>query len=180
MFSIDKLQEVWHSASKLHYGQQYGGKTEGEHLDYISHIGSVAFEIIATSYIETDMDVDLAVTCAILHDSFEDTILSYDDVLITFGPLVADGILALTKNESLHSKHEMMLDSLKRILIQPKEIAMVKMADRICNLFSPPFYWDQERKRIYIDEANLILDQLGWASSHLSMRLQKKISEYPT
>jgi hypothetical protein len=44
---------------------------------------------------------------------------------------------ALTKNKALPPA-ERMSDSLRRILEEPVEIGMVKLADRICNLAGPP------------------------------------------
>lgn len=178
MWSIDILQEAWYLASKLHDGQKYGGKNEGEELEYISHIGSVAFEILGAGLHDPEMDVDLAVKCAVLHDTIEDTEFSYDNILATFGQRVADGVKALSKDESINNKRAMMLDSLSRIKKQPKEVAMVKMADRICNLYSPPFYWDSQRRISYREEAVLILNHLNGASKYLSNRLKKKIEDY--
>lgn len=178
MWSIEVLQEAWYLATKLHSGQKYGGKNEGEELEYISHIGSVAFEVLGAGLHDPDMDVDLAVKCAVLHDTIEDTELSYDDILITFGSRVANGVKALSKNESIFDKRTMMIDSLTRIKRQPREIAIVKMADRICNLYSPPFYWNSERRALYREEAILILNYLEGASEYLSNRLRKKIEDY--
>ncbi len=39
-WSIDKLQDAWKLASKLHDGQKYGGPNEGDQVEYINHIGS--------------------------------------------------------------------------------------------------------------------------------------------
>ncbi|MFT6336165.1 MAG: (p)ppGpp synthase/HD superfamily hydrolase [Halioglobus sp.] len=178
MWSIDKAQRAWYLASQLHYGQKYGGKTKGKDLEYLSHIGSVTFEIIGVSFIEPDIDIDLAVTCAVLHDSFEDTTLSYNEVAATFGLAVAEGVKALSKKEFYHDKRDMMIDSLKRIKQQPKEIAMVKMADRICNLYSSPYYWGRERRLAYQKESILILQELEQASDYLSLRLKQKIRNY--
>lgn len=77
MWSIEVLQEAWYLASKLHAGQKYGSKNEGEELEYISHIGSVAFEVFGAALHDPNMDIDLAVKCAVLHDIIEDTELSY-------------------------------------------------------------------------------------------------------
>jgi len=60
--------------------------------------------------------------CAILHDTIEDTKFNYDKVKELFGEKIANGVLALTKDESLPTKNEMMLDSLERIKKQPKEV----------------------------------------------------------
>lgn len=67
-------------------------------------------------------------------NSLIDTEATYEEVTSLFGKSVADGVNALTKNESLPAKHEQMMDSLTRIKMQPVEIWMVKLADRNCRL----------------------------------------------
>ena len=178
MWSIDDLQKVWYLASRLHDGQKYGGQKEGEQIEYLNHIGSVTFEILKAISEEKEMNADLAIKCAILHDSIEDTEQSYEGIKNIFGEEVANGVMALTKNESLDSKDKMMLDSLSRIKQQPKAIWAVKMADRICNLYAPPYYWTNEKKIRYKKEAQLIYDELKDGNKYLAKRLEKKISDY--
>lgn len=173
MWSIDELQKVWQLATKLHDGQKYGGKVE-----YLNHIGSVTFEILNAINKEESMNADLAVKCAVLHDSVEDTNFAYEDVKKLFSEQVANGVLALTKNENLEDKEQMMLDSLHRIKQQPKEIWAVKMADRICNLQTPPHYWPNEKRIKYQKEAQLIHDELKNGNVYLAKRLEQKIADY--
>jgi (p)ppGpp synthase/HD superfamily hydrolase len=71
-----------------------------------------------------------------------------------------------------------MKDSLKRIKEKGKEIACVKMADRITNLQRPPEYWNKEKIKKYRDEALLIYDELKEFSPFLGNRLKEKITEY--
>lgn len=177
-WSIDELKNVWQLATKMHDGQKYGGSNQDEQVEYINHIASVTFEILTAITFESDMDPNLAIKCAVLHDTIEDTDLSYDDILSKFGREVADGVLALTKNENINGKTEKMLDSLKRIKEQPKEIWAVKMADRIANLHSPPFYWTDEKKKEYLKEARLIQNELQAGNKYLGVRLSNKIIEY--
>lgn len=178
MWSIDELQKAWKLASKLHNGQKYSGSKEGEKFEYLNHIGSVTFEILKAINESKEMNADLAIKCAILHDSIEDTEQSYEDVKKLFGEEVADGVMALTKNETLPEKEKRMLDSLSRIKNQPKEVWAVKMADRICNLSPPPYDWPTEKRIKYKKEAQLILQELKDGNQYLAERLEKKIKEY--
>lgn len=173
MWSIDDLQSVWQLASRLHDGQKYGGQKE-----YLNHIGSVTFEILNAVNQEKEMNADLAIKCAVLHDTIEDTEQTFDGIKESFGEEVAHGVLALTKNESLESKKASMLDSLRRIKEQPKEVWAVKMADRICNLQKPPANWSNEKKMAYKKEAELIHQELKEGNTYLANRLEKKIVEY--
>lgn len=176
--SIDKLQDAWQLATVLHQGQSYGGQHEGQKMEYINHIGSVVFEITNALKHETGLNEELAILCAILHDTIEDTEATFALITNDFGLQVAEGVLALTKNEELETKEAQMLDSLERIKKQPKEVWAVKLADRICNLYAPPFYWKNEKKEKYIEEAQLIHQHLKEGSPYLADRLLEKIELY--
>lgn len=139
MLNIDEIQDVWMLASKFHDGQKYGSYNKGEQIEYINHIGSVAYEIIAVSIIEKKINLDLALKCAILHDTIEDTKLTYNEIVDKYGFEVGKGVLALTKDSRITCKKERMMDSLNRIKQCPKEVWAVKIADRITNLYAPPF-----------------------------------------
>lgn len=55
---------------------------------------------------------------------------------------------------------------------------MVKLADRITNLGTPPKHWDSEKIKKYQKEASLILSCLGNSNIYLAKRLEEKIREY--
>lgn len=177
-WSQDIFVKAWDFATLAHHGQTYGGPVEGQKFDYINHIGSVAMELIWALNNTPEANANLAIQCALLHDTIEDTQVTYEEVSSIFGKDVADGVRALTKNESLSTKHEQMLDSLKRIKMQPVEVWMVKLADRITNLSAPPFYWPKEKKINYREEALLIHKELHMANSLLSERLISRINSY--
>lgn len=177
-WSIDELQTTWQLVSRLHDGQKYGGPKEGEKIEYINHIGSVTFEVLKAIEQTPDMNASLAISCALLHDSIEDTPFSYEEVKELFGAEVADGVMALTKNDALKGKDEKMTDSLTRIKAQPKDVWAVKLADRICNLYAPPYYWNKSKKLAYIEEAKLILSELKDGNAYLAKRLEDKIENY--
>ena len=146
-------------------------------LPYIMHLSFVSMEVIAALTEERGRDENLAVQCALLHDILEDTPNTYAQVVEQFGPAVADGVLALTKDATL-PKAEQMADSLRRIQQQPPEIGMVKLADRITNLQAPPPHWTQEKITSYREEAIAIHNALQETSPYLSARLQEKITVY--
>lgn len=177
-WTVDETKDVWKLVTQLHSGQQYGGTIAGEKVDYINHIGSVVFEILAALPHHDGINEDLAVKCAMLHDTIEDTSTTYQEIDRLFGEAVAKGVMALTKDKTLETKSAQMLDSLKRIREQPKEIWMVKIADRITNLYAPPYYWNVEKKVIYQAEARLIHTQLQEGSFYLAERLEAKINAY--
>jgi (p)ppGpp synthase/HD superfamily hydrolase len=90
---------------------------------------------------------------------------------------VADGVAALSKDDRL-PKADRMADSLRRIREQPREVWMVKLADRITNLAPPPDDWSAAKRAAYRDEAIVIADALGAASPTLHARLRARIEAY--
>lgn len=172
MFNQELIAKAWFFASRVHKEQHY----PGEQLPYLTHIGNVMMEVMAVSPLLDD--TELALICAILHDTIEDTVVTYEDIVNEFGTLVADGVMALSKDETLPTKREQMLDSLKRIELQPKEVWVVKMADRVANLGKPPHYWSVEKMEVYRDEAQIILDHLSPANEVMAKRLEEKIEQY--
>ncbi|MEW5956291.1 MAG: HD domain-containing protein, partial [Chloroflexota bacterium] len=151
-WSPDVFAQAWNFATRYHQGQTYGGPEEGMYIDYLNHIASVAMEVIWALPATPAADGNLALQCALLHDTIEDTVVTYKLVLEHFGLEVANGVLALTKDATLSTRAEQMADSLQRIRQQPPEIWMVKLADRITNLYHPPYYWDNEKIEVYRQE----------------------------
>lgn len=165
-------------AGKWHRGQ----KVPGSNLPYLVHVAKVAMEVIAATEGVKGVDRDLAVACAVLHDTIEDA--EPDDqpavraeILAGFGREVLAGVEALTKDEAV-PKPVRMADSLRRIREQPREVWIVELADRITNLEPPPRDWDVDRKRQYLSEAKEILDALEEASPALRTRFEAKLGEY--
>lgn len=175
MFSQENYIEVLNFAALAH-GEQKTPKG----LPYIAHITCVAMEVINAcekSQLEQNK-TDLAISCALLHDVIEDTNITYDEIYVKFGDKIANGVEALTKDKTKSTKQEQMKDSLERLLAQPYEIQMVKLADRITNLGIPPKHWDSEKMKKYQEEAALILSCLKNSNIYLSKRLEEKIEEY--
>lgn len=175
MFSQEVYLKALEYASKAHSDQ----KTPKGH-PYVVHLTSVAMEVIVACE-KTQLDEEksnFAITCALLHDTIEDTEVTYDDLYTDFSPEVADGVEALTKDKNLKTKKEQMQNSLEKLMNQPYEVQMVKLADRITNLSTPPKHWDNEKKNKYLDEAKFILSCLKNSNIHLSLRLEEKIKDY--
>lgn len=181
-WSREKYFKAYKFAAEAHKDQLMPG-TE---LPYIVHVSLVAMEILATLAEEPVEMPNLATQCALLHDCLEDTYTIYDEIVSQFGSYVAEGVLALSKDgaigvsEDEHKRKWLQLaDSLQRIKQQPKEIWMVKLADRITNLQPPPKHWNDEKIERYKKGAELIHKELASASEYLGERLRIKIDQYP-
>ncbi len=175
MFSQENYIEVLNFAAIAH-GEQKTPKG----LPYLAHITCVAMEVInACEKSKFDEEkTNIAISCALLHDVIEDANITYDELYVKFGEKVANGVEALTKDKTLASKQEQMKDSIERLLAQPYEVQMVKLADRITNLGIPPKHWDNEKIKKYQKEAGFILSCLGNSNIYLARRLKEKIENY--
>ncbi len=174
MFSQENYLKALIFTAKAH-----GEQKTPKQLPYLTHLCSVAMEVIYAT-IESKMNEkqsNLAITCALLHDVLEDTNTTFDELFDNFGLEVAEAVESLSKNKQL-PKNKQMEDSLNRILTQPYEVQMVKLADRITNLQEQPIYWDNEKKKSYLKEAKLILSCLKNSNLYLSVRLEKKIENF--
>jgi len=172
IWSPDFFRKAFVFAANAHQGQIFPG-TE---LPYLTHVTLVCTELMAA--LEDGMDGNLAIGCAALHDVLEDTPTSYELIEQEFGQHVAAGVASLTKNSSL-PKELRMEDSLNRIIEQPREVWMVKMADRIVNLSRPPVHWSNDKISKYKVEASSIHTALKAANNTLADRLCMKIENYP-
>ncbi|HVV81684.1 MAG TPA: HD domain-containing protein [Kofleriaceae bacterium] len=182
LFSPDRYVEALQFAARRHEGQV----VPGSGLPYLVHVVSVAAETIAAIEVDRALldDPDLAVLCALLHDTVEDTADTAEaraelvaELARRFDHGVAAGVLALSKDDRL-PKPERTADSLRRIRAQPREVWMVKLADRVTNLAPPPAAWPREKRIAYRDEALVIADALGDASPMLHARLRARIQGY--
>jgi (p)ppGpp synthase/HD superfamily hydrolase len=173
VWSQDGFLEAFKYAAEAHGDQ----KVPGSQLPYVVHVGLVAMEVIAALRAEPGRDESLAIQCALLHDVLEDTKTAPEDLERRFGSAVAAGVRALSKNDAL-DKSARMADSLRRICQQPRELWMVKLADRITNLQPPPAHWSKDKIARYLAEAEELDAELGVASPSLHARLQDKMRSY--
>lgn len=173
MFAPDRYVAALRFAAERHHGQ----RVPGTELPYLVHLTSVTAEVIAVLPEHPEIDADLAVLCALLHDTLEDTSTTRAELEERFGPAIADGVLALSKDSAL-PKPQRMADSLRRIRTCPHAVWLVKLADRITNLAQPPRAWPTEKRRAYREEARTIADALGEASAPLEARLRLRIELY--
>lgn len=159
---------------KVHSNATY--LIDGKEVPYYFHCVETAN--IIKSQAEPDIDLDFSETLALLHDTIEDTYITYDYINKNFGKEVADGVAALTKNESLPYSSRLD-DSISRIInLGSREVAVVKMADRICNLHEIPIGWGKDKCEHYLSDAVKICNALSWASKNISDALKHEIDNY--
>ncbi len=162
--------------------QAHGDQKTPHDLPYAMHLLSVASEVIAALSVEplSFDENNVAIACALLHDVNEDTNVRVhkDSSIAGNKEVIAKGVAALTKDKTLWTKNAQMKDSLKRLKERQVCVALVKLADRITNLDRPPRHWNEAKKRKYLEEARMILEQLGYAHGYLAQKLADKIEAY--
>lgn len=172
-WSPDAYLQAYRFAARAHAGQT----VPGTDISYLMHLSFVSIEMIAAIRADEGCDENLAVQCALLHDTLEDTPTTFAELEREFGRDVASGVAALTKDAAI-LKDLRMADSLRRIEAQPREIWMVKLADRITNLAPPPAHWTPDKIARYKAEAVQIHNALAGASALLSARLLERLAVY--
>jgi guanosine-3',5'-bis(diphosphate) 3'-pyrophosphohydrolase len=150
---------------------------KGSNLPYVVHLSNVAMETMIAATHTEGFDLDYAVQVALLHDTIEDTETTYEEIAERFGKPIADGVLALSKDETLH-KDQQTQDSLNRVKKLRKEVWAVKLADRITNLQVPPSDWNKQKRIAYREDARLILKELKEGNRYLAERLEEVIEGY--
>lgn len=172
------IQEIYQKAMRFAGEKHAHQQVPGTQANYLLHISNVAMEVLQAHAAEANFDLALAIQAAILHDTIEDTDATFEEVAEHFGERVANSVSSLSKNTSLPDKKEQMLDSLQRLNTSEKEAGIVKLADRITNLQSPPKHWSKEKAANYREEAKLILSILSGKNDYLESRLEAKIEAY--
>ncbi|WP_353662571.1 HD domain-containing protein [Hydrogenimonas sp. SS33] len=168
--------DLYHKALRLAAWAHHGQVTKfGD--PYVTHPVAASYEVLAAQAAGENFDVDLAAVVALLHDVVEKSDVTLKSIRKDFGKTVADGVAAMSKNEAL-PKEEQLRDSLLRILEQPREIAMAKLADRISSMLPPSSEWSLQKVMTIRDNAKMILQMLGEASPYLAKRLEKRIALY--
>jgi (p)ppGpp synthase/HD superfamily hydrolase len=191
-FNLERYLAALHFAARRHADQKMPAGPDGQAPPYVVHVVSVTAEVIAVlPTLSGSIDADLAVACALLHDTVEDTAESHadklglaDEIEHAFGRGVRDGVWALSKFKTLPDGTEVdkpaqIADSLRRICEQPHAVWAVKLADRITNLAPPPSKWDRAKCERYQAEAQQIRDTLGAGCPPLADRLRARIAAYP-
>ena len=138
--NIDTVNKAYNFALEAHQNQK---RDEG--VPYIIHP-------VAVAKILTDLKLDSAtITTGLLHDTIEDTNVTYESVKKEFGEEVAnlvDGVTKISALENRASDDSKAENFRKLILATSKDIRvlLVKLADRLHNMRTIQFVKDKEKK----------------------------------
>ena len=122
------IQKAYEIANSAHEGQK---RLSGE--PYIMHPLSVAIILASLG-----MD-QASIIAALLHDTVEDTSITYDEVKKQFGETIADLVDGVTKigKVPLQTKEEQQAENIRKMLIAMSRdirVIIIKLADRIHNM----------------------------------------------
>ncbi len=145
-------------------------------IPYITHCVGVALNALNFTASE-EVDKTFLLVVALLHDTIEDTNTTKTEIETEFSNKVASAVMALSRNLKIEVDKQIP-DCIERIKNQPKEVAIVKMADRMFNMRERFPYWDKAKQDNYKIEGQLICDELGFMCENLKNELQKTINNY--
>lgn len=115
---------------------------------------------------------------ALLHDTLEDTEVTYALLHAEFGLVVADYVLWLSdvsKPEDGNRSYRKMLDR-QHIAAAPAEVQTIKVADLIANTRSILAH-DKNFAKVYLDEKRQLMDVLTKADAGLRARALAQLDE---
>jgi (p)ppGpp synthase/HD superfamily hydrolase len=156
------------AAEKHAQQKRKGAKSE----PYFNHLLEVA-ELIAMSSAELDVELVMA---GFLHDTVEDTGVTFLELEDRFGCDVAGLVAEVTDDKSLPKEER------KRLQVQDahmksKRAQTLKLADKISNLrsilASPPVGWNLERKQQYFEWARQVVSGLTAPNQLLKAEFDK-------
>ena len=161
--AVVRLLDAIAFAAERHRAQR---RKDEEASPYINHPIALATLLAGSAGVE-----DVAVLqAAVLHDTIEDTDTTAEELRARFGPEVAAIVMAVTDDPSLDKARRKELQ-VERAAQASREVALVKWADKICNLrdmsSAPPAGWSIERRREYFHWAKRVVDRLPQVSPAL-------------
>lgn len=154
----DLITRAFNMAEEHHRGQK---RNSGE--DYIIHPFNVAL-------ILADMNMDTpTIIAGLLHDTIEDTDVSYEDVQKEFGTEIAELVDGVTKLKKLNykTKKEKQAENIRKmVLAMAKDIRViiVKLADRLHNMRTLEYMTPEKKKEKALETIEIyapIADRLG-------------------
>ncbi len=138
---LSQFEKAYDYAKKAHEGQK---RASGE--PYFTHLVDVTDILISMK-----MEVNTLIT-ALLHDTIEDTDVTYEAIKKEFGKNIAnlvDGVTKLSRIE-LQSAENKQAENFRKLVLAMSEdirVLLVKLADRLHNMRTLSFLKKEEKRR---------------------------------
>jgi hypothetical protein len=151
---LPRLTKALLFAADAHRNQRRKGAAQEPYLNHLIEV----VDLVVQATNNADMDMVIA---ALLHDVVEDTPITYENIVTTFGKRVAEIVRENSDDMSL-PKAERRRARIAGMALKSREARIVKMADIISNLravaVSPPAGWSTERKLGYLEGCRQVVD----------------------
>lgn len=161
------ISQAYRLASEVHLGQYKKGKNLT--VPYINHCISVADTLI--KYFPNVLSEEII--AALLHDTIEDTHITFEYLKKEFGVEIASIILQLTDPEKIHFFKSKMWQ-VNSMYNKSYSAQRVKLADAFDNtsemVTNPPKKWGRKKILFYVNTRNLIFRS---ASINIPKQMQK-------
>jgi (p)ppGpp synthase/HD superfamily hydrolase len=154
----------------IYYAKTYhAGQVRKSGEPFYSHPLEVAY-MVADYLWNTD-----AIAAAILHDTIEDTSLTYEMIKTLFNNTIANHVLDLTRLEQQDGSKMTAADVILKLILQKKhDSAFIKIIDRIHNLQTTKSLTDVKAQKIIRETLSIFII----AAAHLQLhQTEMKLSE---
>jgi (p)ppGpp synthase/HD superfamily hydrolase len=150
-----------------------------ENLTYV-HIGLNSSEYFlhplrvgALAGLSSPQNKVLNTTVGLLHNAYEVTSVSQIDIMKNFSASVSDAVLKLTIDRKLQSNNTYLKDYYSEINNLPFNLGMIKVLDKIDNLYTLESTATLTQKMKYLEEIrNFVVPLCDNVSPHLSVTLK--------
>ena len=159
------IEKAVNYATKAHEGQV----RKGGDIPFISHPIAVASMILSHCSEKT-------VAAALLHDTIEDTDVTYEDLVREFGKEVADMVLDVTEKDKSASWKDRKTALLNEIPDFPIESLKIKTADNYHNLSSIEYDLMIEGEKTW-DKFNAPKTDQKWYFTSLVAAIEKRANK---
>ena len=143
---------------------------------YINHPISVALAIAQIGGVD-DPEI---LAAALLHDTFEDTETTPEELEDEFGKKVCEYVLDVTDDKTLpkDERKRRQIEHAKKI---SNGAALIKLGDKISNVTdvinNPPEDWDNNRRKEYLDWAEKVIENCPKVNDKMENKFQEIIKQ---
>ena len=168
----DGMQVVLRAAAFASHKHREQRRKDRKSTPYINHPIALALVLREVGRVR-DSSV---IAAALLHDTIEDTVTTYNELRGEFGLEIANYVREVTDAKFVGK------DARKRLQVSKaghssKAARLIKLADKICNLrdilATPPVGWSVERGHAYFDWCKDVVDGIRGTNA----RLEKKFDQ---
>lgn len=127
-------------------------------------------------HIGGESNIDILVA-ALLHDSIEKTVLTFEELKSQFGPHVATIVQELTFDDSL-SRDDQLADAIARIATLSEAAKKIKLADRLDNVIDLlRGCGSREKYERYLKETDIVLRDCEGSCPFIEIELRRALKE---